>query len=37
MQTTQKRELSMQQISLFFGVILIIMIIASGIAYGYLL
>ncbi|WP_171031300.1 DUF4386 domain-containing protein [Ruoffia tabacinasalis] len=36
MQTTQKRELSMRQISLFIGVTLIIMAIASGIAYGYL-
>ena len=36
MHTTQKRELSMWQISLFIGVTLIIMAIASGIAYGYL-
>ena len=36
MQTTQKRELSMRKVSLFIGVTLIIMAIASGIAYGYL-
>lgn len=36
MQSTHKRELSMRKISLLIGVTLIIMAIASGIAYGYL-